>query len=242
MTLLKDDKCMKTFAGITRGMSLAEHSDHMDLPDVNRWTAVCHQIELNRARTKEERVRADLFFVELCGFFDRLQENYGRLPQEEREKCGRDGVAADFFFKVDMDKKEILLDRIYKYCSIENHLFKELVDILQHHFPEFMLVVPALKGYQLAEEIQRHLQDAKISWIYLKDGENERVLTGEHLEGINLEGIIKDTKRHYEQRGGMEKIQAETRRGCEISMYHRGEENDEEVLWMLVSVPLSRGL
>lgn len=196
---------------------------------------------MNGAKTEEDGDRAGLFFAELYGLFDRLQEKYGRLPKEEREKCGQNGIAADIFFKVDIDKKEVLLDRIYKYCSIENHLFKELVDILRHHFPGFTLVVPALKGYQLAEEIHRYLGDAKVEWICLKSREDERLLMGEYLEGITFEGIIEDTQRHYAEIGGIEKAQMETRCGSEISMYHRDEGKDEEeVLWMLVNVPLSR--
>ena len=142
-----------------------------------------------------------------------------------------------------MGKKEILLDRIYKYCNIENHLFKELAEILRQNFPGFTLVVPTLKGYQLAEEIHRYLGGAKIEWIHLKSRIDERLLMGEHLDGmgITFEGILRDTERHYAKRGGMEKAQMETRSGFEISMYHRGdgEEGEEEVLWMLARVPLS---
>jgi hypothetical protein len=211
------------------------------LVNANHWPAICHLVELNGAKTEQDKHRAVLFLVELHSLFDRLQEKYGNLPQKEREKCGQNGVAADISFKVDMVKKEILLDRIYKYCSIENHLFKELADILKHHFPEFTLVVPALKGYQLAEEIHRYLGDANIKWIYLKSSEDERLLMGEHLDrmGITFEGIIEDTKSHYAEIGGMEKVQMKTRCGSEISMYLRDDEGEEEVLWMLVNVPLS---
>ncbi len=183
---------------------------------------------------------ADNFIRELQRLFDKLQEKYAMLPQEEKDKCGQNGVAADISFKVDMQKKEILLDRIYKYCSIEHHLFKEIIELLQHHFSKFTLTVPALKGYQLAEEIHRYLGDAKILWIYLKGREDERLLTGEYLEGITFGGIIEDTERHYAGIGGMEKAQMDTRSGCEISMYHMGEKGEEEVLWMLANVPLSK--
>lgn len=172
-----------------------------------------------------------------------MQGKFYSLPEEEREKCGKNGIAIDIAFKVDMEKKEILLDRIYKYCNIENHLFKELMEILRQSFTGFTLVVPALKGYQLAEEIHRYLGDAKVEWIYLKSRTDERLLMGEHLDGagITFEGILRDTERHYAKRGSMEKAKMETRSGFEISMYHRGEgeEGEEEVLWMLARVPLS---
>ncbi len=184
---------------------------------------------------------ADLFLQDLSRLFDRLQETFCSLPEEERKKCGQNGVAADIVFKADLVKKEILLDRIYKYCSIENHLFKVLMEIIRKNFPRFTLVVPALKGYQLAEEIHRYLGGAKIEWIYLKSRTDERLLMGDHLNGtgITFEGILKDTQRHYAKRGGMEKAKMETKSGFEISMYHRDEEGEEEVLWMLVRVPIS---
>ncbi len=172
-----------------------------------------------------------------------MQGTFCSLPEEEREKCGQNGIAVDIAFKIDMGKKEVLLDRIYKYCNIENHLSKELIEILRRTFPEFILVVPTLKGYQLAEEIHRYLRDAKVEWIYLKSRTDEQLLMGEHLDGIGItfEGILRDTERHYAESGGIEKAQMETRSGFEISMYHRGEgeEGEEEVLWMLVRVPLS---
>jgi hypothetical protein len=95
-----------------------------------------------------------------------------------------------------------------------------------------------LKGYQLAEEIHRYLQDAKITWISLLGGDDERLLAGDHLEGITFSGIIEDTQRHYSETGGLENAQAHRRSGSEISMYHSGREGEEEVLWMHVAVPL----
>lgn len=131
-----------------------------------------------------------------------------------------------------------MLDRIYKYCSIENHLFKKLVEILQQSFDNFNLVVPALKGYQLAEEIHRYLWNAKIEWIYLKSRTNERLLVGEHLKGIAFEGILEDTIRHYDEQGGIEAVESQMRPGFEISMYHCTKDGEEEVLWMQVRAPL----
>jgi hypothetical protein len=101
------------------------------------------------------------------------------------------------------------------------------------------LVVQALKGYQLAEEIYRYLGNAKIIWIHLKGREDERLLMADYLEGITFKGIIKDTESHYSKTGGLEKVQMETRSGSEISMYYNGPEGEEEVLWMHVIVPLS---
>lgn len=182
---------------------------------------------------------ADPFFEDLSGLFNRLQDMFCSLPEVERRKCGKSGTATDISIKVDMEKKEISLDRIYKYCDIEIRLFKEIVKILQQNFPEFTLVIPALKGYQLAKEIRRYLGDAKVEWIHLKSRTDERLLMGQQLSGITFEGILKDTEGYYTNRGDIENVMTETRNGSEISMYHEDEAGEEEVLWMQVRVPLS---
>jgi hypothetical protein len=220
---------------------LAENCKCSRSLDVDRWPAIRHAVELTGTGTEEDIAKCDRFLEDLSALLDRMQGTFCSLAEDEREKCGQNGIAADIAFNVDMEKKEILLDRIYKYCNIENHLFKELAEILRQNFPEFTLIVPARKGYQLAEEIHRYLGGAKIKWIHLKSRADERLLMGDHLDdmGITFEGILRDTERHYAKRGGMEKAKMETRSGFEISMYHRGEEGEEEVLWMLARAPLS---
>lgn len=221
-----------------RCSDLTESGGHITAWDEDRWPAIHHPIEITGAKTEEDRNRRDQFLEDLEGLLDSLQKKFCSLPEEERRKCGQNGIAADIAFKVDMQKKEILLDRIYKYCNIENHLFKKLIEILQQSFADFNLVVPALKGYQLAEEIHRHLGNAKIEWIYLKSRTDERLLMGEHLQRIAFEGILEDTIRHYDEQGGIEAVEAQMRPGFEVSMYHCTESGEEEVLWMQVRAPL----
>ncbi len=224
---------------ITRGVYLVENIEYMASVGADRWPSICHRIEVIGAKTEEDKGRVKNFYADLSRFFDTLQENYRTLQTEERDKCGQNGIAADVTFKIDIGENAIFLDRIFKYCSIENHLFKELIEILHLYFPEFMLIVPALKGYQLAEEIHRYLGDGKIEWIYLKSSENERLLIGEDIGDITLDGIIEDTKRHYAEIGGIVNAQMHRWRGSEISMYYRSKEGVEEVVWMLLKVPIS---
>ena len=57
---------------------------------------------------------------------------------------------------------------------------------------------------------------------------------------MSFEGILVDTQRHYEERGGVEKKRQELGPGRELSMYWRGVGGEEEVLWMQVRIALSR--
>ena len=63
---------------------------------------------------------------------------------------------------------------------------------------------------------------------------------GDALQGMSFEGILEDTERHYLERGGMEKKRQELGPGRELSMYWRGKDGEEEVLWMQVRIALSR--
>lgn len=74
--------------------------------------------------------------------------------------------------------------------------------------------------------------------IYLNSRGDERLLMGERLGGITFEGILRDTQRHYAESGGIERALMDMRRGSEVSIYHRDEEGEEEVLGMLVRVPI----
>ncbi|MCJ7445177.1 MAG: hypothetical protein MUO26_11755 [Methanotrichaceae archaeon] len=103
------------------------------------------------------------------------------------------------------------------------------------NFRDFTFIVPALKGYQLAEEIYRHLDNIKVGCIHLKSDTCERLVKSKDLNDINFETILIDTKRHYSDRGSIK----ETKCGSDISMFYKGENGEEEVLWMEVSVRLS---
>jgi len=143
--------------------------------------------------------------------------------------------------QIDPEKKEILLDKLFKYCDLDFHLFTELLQILQRHYPDCRLVVPSLQGYELAREIHRFLGAPDLECVYLKGEAEERLLVGSALEGLSFERILQDTERHYRERGGMERKRGEQGPGRELSMYLLGEEGEEEVLWMRVGIGLLGG-
>ena len=124
--------------------------------------------------------------------------------------------------QVDLEKRKIVLDKLFKYCEMDFHLFTELLEILQRHFPDCYLVVPSLQGYELAREIRRFLGVPEVECVFLKGDTEERLLMGEALQGMSFEGILEDTQRHYEERGGVEKKRQELGPGRELSMYWRG--------------------
>lgn len=213
----------------------------LDLTDCSagKWPSVHVSLEFSGVLTPEARARKGRFCRELCRLFDRLQEGFARLDAAEKARCGLDGVAAEIFLKVDLEKNEISLGKIFKYCEMDFHLFTELLAILQRHFPECDLSVPSLQGYELAREIRRFLGVPQVECLYLKGDTEEGLLMGECLAGATFEGILEDTQRHYEERGGVEKKRQELGPGRELSMYWRGAEGEEEVLWMQVRIGLS---
>ena len=150
------------------------------------------------------------------------------------------GIAAVIAVKVDLAKKEIVLNKLYKYCHMDYHLFTGFLGIIQQNFQEYLLIVPSLRGYQLAKEISRFLGTPKIECIYLKGDCDERLLMGESLAGLTVESVLADTEKHYRERGGLQKKADELGCGLEVSMYHQGNDGEEEVLWMQVKVALSR--
>lgn len=178
---------------------------------------------------------------EISALFDRLQYGFDHLAEEERAKCGLKGVAVEIALKIDMKKREIVLDKLYKYCKMEVHLFTELLQILQRNFQDFTLIVPSLQGYELAREIYRFLGAPTIECIYLKGDTEDRLLMGEALKDATLRRILDDTEKHYNELGGLEKRNEMLENGLEVSMYHRGQEGEEEVLWMQVKIPLLPG-
>jgi hypothetical protein len=204
-----------------------------------KWPSMHTSIEFSGVLTQEDLARGGHFCKELCRLFDRLQECVDRLESAERARCGLDGVAFEIFLQIDMGKRKIVLDKLFKYVDLDFHLFTGILEILQRHFPDFDLVVPALQGYELAREIRRFLGAAEVECVFLKGDTEERLLMGEALLGLSLEGILQDTQRHYEERGGVEKRRRELGRGREISMYWWGMEGEEEVLWMQVRIALS---
>jgi hypothetical protein len=178
---------------------------------------------------------------EISALFERLQHGFDRLAEEERAKCGLKGVAVEISLKIDMNKREIVLDKLYKYCKMDFHLFTELLQILQHNFQDFTLIVPSLQGYELAREIYRFLGAPTIECIYLKGDTKDRLLMGEALQEVAFGRILDDTQKHYNELGGLEKRDDVLENGLEVSMYHRGREGEEEVLWMQVKIPLLPG-
>jgi len=169
-----------------------------------------------------------------------LQESAAHLSEAEKARCGKDGVAAEVFLQIDLSKKQVRLDKIFKYCEMNLHLFTALLEVLQRHFPDCDLVVPSLQGYDLAREIERFLGVPAIECIYLKGDFEERLLMGSSLASLSFDGLMQDTDRHYQERGGMEKKRQELMPGTEISMFHMGPDGEEEVLWMQVRVPISQ--
>ena len=204
------------------------------------WPSVRASLQFSGVLTAEDSARRGRFCQEMGRLFDRLQEGFDRLEAAKKARCGLDGVAAEIFLQIDLEKKEVVLDKLFKYADMDYHLFTELLEILQGHFPECELAVPALQGYELAREIRRFLGVPTVECVFLKGDTGERLLMGDALAEASFEGILKDTERHYQEHGGVEKKREELGRGRELSMYCRGAEGEEEVLWMQVRIGLAK--
>jgi hypothetical protein len=217
------------------------HSSIQDFADraSGRWPCATISLEIIGEKIEEDLKRRDRFLKDFSGFLDGLQEEFRRLPEADKAKCGMREIAAVIAVKVDMAKKEVVLNKLYKYCHINCHLFTGLLEIIQQNFQEYLLIVPSLRGYQLAKEIRRFLGMPEIECIYLKGDYDERLLMGESLAGLTVESVLADTEKHYRERGGLQKKVEELGSGLEVSMYHQGNEGEEEVLWMQVKVALS---
>lgn len=205
-----------------------------------KWPAVRASIEFSGVPTPDESARNSSFCQELCLFFDRLQEGFDSLGWEEKARCGLDKVAFEISLQIDLENKKIVLDKLFKYADIDLHLFTQLLEILQRHFPNCDLVVPSLQGYELAREIRKFLGAAEVECVFLKGDDEERLLLGEALLGLCFDDILKDTQRHYEEQGGVEKTRQKLGRGWELPMYWWGPQGEESVLWMQVRIALSR--
>jgi CheY-like chemotaxis protein len=214
----------------------------LDLADesTGKWPSVRSSIEYSGVAGPEAEARKSSFCRELCRLFDRLQEGFNSLGWEEKARCGLDKVAFEISLQVDLENRQIVLDKLFKYADIDLHLFTELLEILQLHFPNCDLVVPSLQGYELAREIRKFLGAAEVECVFLKGDGEERLLLGEALLGLCFDDILKDTQRHYEVQGGAEKMSQILGRGRELSMYLRGRKGEEAVLWMQVRIALSR--
>jgi hypothetical protein len=214
----------------------------LDLADESsgRWPSVRASIEYSGVVGPDAEARKSCFCRELCRLFDRLQEGFDGLGWEEKARCGLDKVAFEISLQIDLENRKIVLDKLFKYADIDLHLFTQLLEILQRHFSNCDLVVPSLQGYELAREIRRFLGAAEVECVFLKGDTEERLLMGDALQGISFEGILDDTQRHYEERGGVETKRQILGRGRELPMYWRGWEGEEEVLWMQVRIALSR--
>ncbi len=204
-----------------------------------RWPVVRATIRFSLGQAADAADRKRLFCHDLGQLFDRLQSASEGLDASEKARCGLDGVAVEIVLQIDSEDKEILLDKLFKYCDLDLHLFTELLQIIKRHYPDCRLVVPSLQGYELAREIHRFLGAPELECVYLKGEAEERLLMSRALEGISFQRILEDTERHYGERGGMDKKRAEQGPGRELSMYLQGEDGEEEVLWMRVGIGLS---
>lgn len=198
-------------------------------------------IRFIKGTTLDATAKKEAFCHDLCQLFGRLQSASEELDAAEKARCGLDGVAVEIVLQIDLEKKEILLDKLFKYCDLDFHLFTELLRILKRHCPDCSLIVPSLQGYELAREIHRFMGAPDLECVYLKGEAEERLLMNEALEGLSFGRILQDTERHYQERGGMEKKKEEQGPGRELSMYLRSPEGEEEVLWMRVGIGLSSG-
>jgi hypothetical protein len=207
-----------------------------------KWPCVSASIEYIEPIAEEDSKKQDQFSQDLCGLFDQLQDAFDRLTDYEKKRCGKWGVAVEITIEVDASNKKILLDRLFKYCNLDFHLFTALLEMLRRNFPDYDLVVPTLEGYELAKEICQYLGVPEIEFIHLKRKDNERLLSGKTNPEITFEGILEDTKKHYNDSGSLEKKRQESGSGMDIAMYYDGAESEEEVLWMQVRIPISGNL
>jgi hypothetical protein len=208
-----------------------------------KWPCISASIEFFGVVNRDDPKRQDKFKEEISQLFDRFQATFDGLANEEKAKCGLCGIAADVSLKIDLEKREVILDKLYKYCVISFHLFTELLQILKRNFSDYTLIVPSLQGFELAKEILRFLGMPEIEFIYLKGNGQERLLSGRSLpEGV-FPDILDFTEKHYEGQGDVEMrnrpLDLALDLGLEVSMYYERGEGEEEVLWMYVTVPLS---
>ena len=90
----------------------------LDLTDRNAdmWPSVHASIEFSGVLTPEDSARKSGFCRELCRLFDRLQEGFDRLEAAKKARCGLDGVAFEVFLQIDLEKRKLVLDKLFKYC------------------------------------------------------------------------------------------------------------------------------
>jgi hypothetical protein len=204
--------------------------------DGDKWPAIYHRICVIGAKTDDDFKREAAFLKDISDFFSIFQEKFDILRQKQKELCRDRNIVADIAIEINISKKEVILFKLYKYININVHLFCEISRILQHNFPDFILIVPALKGYQLAEEINQHLGNVKLDCLYLKGDTDEKFVESKYLNSASFETILKDTKKHYSEQGGLEKAKC----GSDISLFFEDKEGDgeKEVLWMKIRAPL----
>lgn len=206
----------------------------------SKWPSVRTSVRFSGMAARNFESRREHFCKDLSLLFEQLESAFGLLGSDERAACGLDEVAVEISLQIDLAKREVLLDRLFKYCDLNFHVFTQLLQTLQSHFSDCHLIVPALQGYELAREIHRFLGAPELECVYLKGDTEERLLMGEALREASFEEILEDTERHYEERGGVEKKRREMGPGRELSMFRQGEDGEEEVLWMRVRIELSQ--
>jgi len=117
-----------------------------------------------------------LFRKDIDALYRRIETEFIHLPEEDKAKAGEDQIAVEIKFSIDAAKKEATLDRLFKYAPIPIHLSDELFAILASHFKDYTLVTPALEGYQLASEIQKHFPDAELTQMQVRGPQGEQIL------------------------------------------------------------------
>src|SRR5512137_2762718 len=159
----------------------------LDLADgrIGKWPSVRASLDFSGVPAPDAGARNGSFCRELCRLFDRLQEGFDRLTADKKARCGLDGVAFEVFLQIDLEEGKILLDKLFKYVDLDLHLFTGILEILQCHFPDCDLEVPALQGYELARAIRRFLGVPEVECVFLKGDTEERLLMGEALQVVS---------------------------------------------------------
>ena len=98
---------------------------------MDSWPAIRSSIRLSgqRALSDGRQQRWDGFCRDLRRFFDRLQESASRLHEAEKARCGQDGVAAEVFLQIDLAARQVVLDKLFKYCEMDCHIFTGLLEM-----------------------------------------------------------------------------------------------------------------
>ena len=78
----------------------------LDLTDciAGKWPSIRASLKFFGELIPEDSARKGRFCRELCRFFDRLQEAFVCLEATEKARCGLDGVTAEVFLQIDLNR------------------------------------------------------------------------------------------------------------------------------------------